>query len=222
MNSEKKALIFDSSSIITLAMNGLLPILPKLKESFHGKFFITPNVRQETVDNPLNIRRFELEALNILDLIEKGVLEVINPKGLDSETEKIKALVNSSFTAHGEKMKIMHSGECSCLALASLLKDYKSLLVIDERTARMLLENPENLRKLFESKLHTEVTMTLKNNFKNMSIVRSSELALVAFKKGLIKLPSSKQGVTEALLYASKYNGCSISQDEIQEARKLF
>jgi len=221
-NKYKKALIFDSSSIITLAMNGLVSILPKLKESFQGSFFITPYVRKEVVDNPLGIHKFELEALNILSLIESGTLEIINPKGLESETQKIKAFANTMFIAKGEKMKIMHDAECSCMALASLLTDYKSLLVIDERTARMLIENPENLRRLFENKLHTPVMTAKTPNFKNLNVIRSSELALIALRKGIISFPASKSDVIEALLYASKHNGCSISFDEIQEAKRLF
>lgn len=220
----KKALIFDSSSIITLAMNNLLSVLPKLKEGFDGSFFITPQVKEEVIDRPLTIRRFELEALMVLDMIKKGVLEVMNPPSLAKETERVRILANSMFAANREKIKILHSGESSCFALASLLKDHDSLLVVDERTSRMLVENPENLRKLFESKLHTSVIMNKVNMgyFKNANVIRSSELCLVSYKKGLIELPAPSKQAVEALLYASKFKGCSISNEEISEAMKLF
>ena len=40
-----KALIFDSSSIISLAMNSLLPELRELKMIFDGDFIITDEVK---------------------------------------------------------------------------------------------------------------------------------------------------------------------------------
>ena len=75
----KKALIFDSSAIITLALNNMLDVLHQLKNSFDGNFLITPAVKREIIDAPLNQKRFELEALQISNLLEKGIIEVSNP-----------------------------------------------------------------------------------------------------------------------------------------------
>lgn len=47
-----KALIFDSSSIITLALNDLLYILEPLKAKFKGEFYITEDVKREVIDRP--------------------------------------------------------------------------------------------------------------------------------------------------------------------------
>ena len=72
----KKALIFDSSSIITLSMNNLLNLLPPLKKKFKGEFYITEGVKREIVDKPLQIKRFELNAMMISNMINEGVLSL--------------------------------------------------------------------------------------------------------------------------------------------------
>jgi predicted nucleic acid-binding protein len=221
-----KYLILDSSSIITLAMNNLLHILDKLSENFDGEFCITPQVKKEVVDVPLETKKFEFEALNILALLKRGVFEVKETKDLSKETNRIKTALNSLFLADKEKLKIMHDGESSCIALANQLTDegHEVLLVIDERTTRMLIENPENLRKLLETKLHTKVDMRKINLdfFEDIGVIRSSELSLMAFKEGFIELPASTDQAIDALLYTLKFKGCSISYDEIEQAKKLF
>ena len=65
MKNIERAIIFDAGTLITLAMNGLLPELRKLRGIFKGKFLITKEVKNEVVDRPINTKRFELEALQI-------------------------------------------------------------------------------------------------------------------------------------------------------------
>jgi predicted nucleic acid-binding protein len=221
-----KYMIFDSSSIITLAMNNLLHILDKLSEDFDGKFCIPPRVKIEVVDTPLKTKKFEFEALNILSLLQRGVLEVVDLKDLVKDNNRIKTSVNSLFIVGKNKLKIMHDGESSCIALANGLieEGHDVLLVVDERTTRMLIESPENLRKLFETKLHTKVDMRKINLsfLDDLKVIRSSELSLVAYKNGFIELPASKSQAIDALLYTLKYKGCSISYEEIEDAKTLF
>lgn len=221
----KKALIFDSSTIITLALNSMLYILQPLKESFDIKFLITPAVKKEIIDYPIKIKRFELEALQISNLIEKGILEISSPEGLEKETENTMKIGNSAFSADKENIKIIHAGEASCFALGKLLgKDYDIMLAIDERTARMLSEKPENLRMLFEKKIHTKVDSNKSKfpYFSGFSIIRSSEILYIAYKKKIIELPASPQIAIDALLFASKFKGCSISFEEINKAKQLI
>jgi hypothetical protein len=84
----------------------------------------------------------------------------------------------------------------------------------------MLGEKPENLHKLLEKKLHTKIEIrdSLKN-FKDYHFIRSSEIVYVAWKKGLINLGNGQ--VLDALLYSTKFSGCSISKEEIEEIKKL-
>ena len=207
-------------------MNNFLHILDKLGEEFDGEFCITSHVKNEVVNNPLKIKRFELEALNILSLIKRGIIEVKESKDLEKEVQKMKISLNSLFVTNNQKLKLFHDGEVSCFALANqLIKEgHEVLLIIDERTARMVIENQENLRKLLEDKLHTKVdTRKINLNFiKGLKVVRSAELGLVAYKQGFIELPASKDQAIEAILYSLKYKGCSISHIEIEEAKKLF
>ena len=223
----EKILIFDSSTLINFALNGLTDLLIKLKKVFHGKFIITKSIKYETIDRPSNIKKFELGALKINALVYEKILEMpsalgINEDLLRNKTREILSKLNHSFFARNEFMHIIDEGEASCLALSLLASEKKieNVIAVDERTTRMLGENPENLRKLFESKLHTKVN--LKQDFyflKNIRFVRSSELVYLAYKKNLVNLKNGN--VLDALLYATKFSGSSISRQEIEEMKRL-
>lgn len=216
-----KNLIFDSSSIVTLSLNNLLDVLRLLKKEFDGRFLITPDVKREIVDRPLEIRKFELEALMISKLINEKVLEVVQNNGLNKKLAEIYENANTSYFTNSENIRLIHYGEASCLALASLLPD--SVIVVDERTMRMLCEKPESLRKLMEVKLHSSIRMNKDKValFSDFKIIRSSELAYVALKKGFIEFPAKEEKVLDALLYALKFKGCAISGEEIEEIKHL-
>lgn len=221
----QKAIVFDSGTIINFAMNGMTDLLRQLKAEFKGRFFITEDVKYEIIDRPLKIRRFELEALMINKLLEDKVIElpydVVDKNKLQAKTNEINDLLNHTYFARGEFMKIMDKGEVSAVALCLLLaeKGIKNVLAVDERTTRMMCEMPHNLLKIFQDKLHTGVEMKRENPFLNeIKVIRSSELMYIAYKKGLVKL---KNHVLEALLYAVKFKGCSISFEEIDRMKNL-
>lgn len=220
-----KYLIFDSGPLINFAMNGILPVLKKLKKEFNGEFLITKEVKQEIIDTPLNIKKYELEALQLKELFEQGIIRHSNLTAqqideLRNKREEIMNLANTTFYANNKAIHLLDKGECAALALSIILKE-QSIIVVDERTTRMLCENPENLRKLLQKKLHVNITANKKNYeyFKKFRIIRSTELAYIAYKKGLVELKDKK--TLEALLYALKYRGCSISGDEIEEAKRI-
>jgi len=229
MKPLNKAIIFDAGALITLSMNGLTDELRKLKAIFDGSFLITQQVKTEIIDKPLTIKNFELEALRTKKLLDEDVIELADYYGFDnSEIEKkakdIMDIANSFFQSPREQVRIMHFGEASCLALSKMLSDkkIKNVIAIDERTTRMLIEKPENLKELLNRKLHTNIKVVKSNfeYFKDFQVIRSAELMYVAWKKGLVEL---KDGVSilDALLYAVKCKGCSISQEEIEEMKKL-
>jgi len=223
----EKILIFDSSSLINFALNGLTDLLTEFKKIFSGKFIITKAIKYETIDRPSQIKKFELGALKINKLLQEKTLEMpeainIREDELKEKTREILRISNNSFFARDEFMHIIDDGEASCLALSLLASKQKieNVVVIDERTTRMLGENPENLRKLFESKLHTRVQLKQDFSFlKNIKFIRSSELIYLAYKKNLVKLKDGN--VLDALLYATKFAGTSISRQEIEEIKKL-
>ena len=221
----QKAIVFDSGTIINFAMNGMTDLLRQLKAEFKGRFFITEDVKYEIIDRPLKISRFELEALVINKLLEDKVIELpydtVDKNKLQTKTNEINDLLNHTYFARGEFMKIMDKGEVSAVALCLLLaeKGIKNALAVDERTTRMMCEMPQNLQKIFQDKLHTEVETKRENPFLNeIKVIRSSELMYIAYKKGLVKL---KNHVLEALLYAVKFKGCAISFEEIDRMKNL-
>ena len=220
-----KNLIFDAGPIINFAMNGLLPVLEKLKKEFNGEFLITKEVKYEIIEHPLMIKKYELEALQIKDLFERKIIKYadISNKQIDelrNKREQIIAIANSMFNANGKDIHLLDKGECATLALSLILKE-NNAIVIDERTTRMLCENPENLRKLMEKKFHTSVKAKKENYdfFKRFKIIRSTELAYIAYKKKLLNIKDDK--LLEALLYGLKFKGCSISDEEINELKRL-
>lgn len=220
--AEEKYLIFDSSSLINMTTNGLLEILTELKEDFKGEFLITNAVRYESIDHPLKISRFEWGALRIKQLLDTGVLELaeefVNKRELQKETQKVLSMANNTFFSQGKAIHIIDEGEAEAIALSIVLnrQEIENRVVIDERTARILCENPENLLKIFESKLHLPVKAERKNfnYFKEISVIRSTELIYIADKRGLLKIKDRK--ALEAVLYALKFGGCSITEKEIQ------
>ena len=86
---KSKAIIFDASTLISISMNGLVDELRELKKVFNGKFIITKEVKKEVLDKPIKIKRFELEALRVKQMLDEGVLEMSISMGInDSEISK--------------------------------------------------------------------------------------------------------------------------------------
>ena len=226
-----KALVFDTSSIITLSLNNLLYILPELKQRFSGQFFITEAVRKEIIDNPMHSRKFKLEALQIQQLILDGTIEIYG-QSIEKQTQQLLDLSNQIFKTNGNYIKLVDKAEVEALALANLLQ---AVYVVDERTMRMLVEDAEGLREIFQRKLHTTVAID-KNKLQELqkvvkvNIIRSSEIATTAYSLGILsKLTRKdhlsnenlKEQLLDGLLWGLKLNGCSISEQEIKEIEKI-
>jgi hypothetical protein len=208
-------------------MNCLLGMLEKIKEEFRGDFLITKEVKQEIIDTPLKIRRFQLGASRIKDLFDRGVIKHadISEKQVDElrlRRDKLMSIANTTFRAKDKNLHLIDKGEAAVLALSEMMSEKKKqAIVIDERTTRMLCENPENLRKLLQKKLKTKIKANKENykSFENFRILRSTELAYIAHKRRLIKM--EKSDIYEAVLYGIKYNGCSVSEEEIKVMKNL-
>ena len=222
-----KHLIFDAGPIISLSMCGMINVLERLSENFDGEFIITPQVKREVVDRPMKIKKFELEAFGVKNLIDKGVLklssEFISDGKLSSETKRILKISNSAIRSKssGEKIKMIHEGEASCIAFSNLCK-CDNMIVVDERTTRLMSEAPENLKEYMQGKLHTplEIDMSLLKEFRKDRFIRSSELLFIAYKKDLLPMKKEKQ-LLDALLYGVKFKGTAITVDEIEEMKRM-
>lgn len=223
-----KVVVFDSGTLINLSMNGLLYVLEGLKKISNSKFLITHEVKRETVDRPIGILQFELGALRIQNLIDKGVLEFPEVLGIQNQliiekTRELMDIANHFLQSKGQWIHIVSDAEMSCLALSDELskQNIQNIIAIDERTTRLLAEKPENLEMIMQTKLHQKVDLVARDFsiFNKYKFIRSSELVFVAYKKGLVKLKGKK--VLEALLYATKFKGSAISYEEIDELKKL-
>jgi len=80
-----KIVVFDTSSIITIVTNNLSNILKNLKKNV--RFFISKEVKKELVDYPIRIKRFKLEAMQVMELIDEGIFEVSDIKNKINFTE---------------------------------------------------------------------------------------------------------------------------------------
>ena len=209
-------------------MAGLIPELKELKKIFKGKFIITKEVKSEIIDRPLTIKRFELEAMMLQELIDSGILEMpsslnVSDAEIMEKTEQIMNIANNTFTGKERNIHLIDLGESSCLALSRILTEKKieNIVVVDERTTRLLGEKPENLKKYMESKLHFSLSENKSNYkfFQGFKFIRSTELMYVAYKKGIIKIKN--KNLLDALLYALKFKGTAISDDEINEIKRI-
>ena len=221
-----KILIFDSGPLINLSMNGLLYILEALKKEFNGKFIITEQVKYEVIDRPIKVPKFELGALQIKELISSNILELPSSIGIGSdiikkETQFLMKKANTCMMAGDKQINIVSEAEISCLAVSAELakRNVENIIAIDERTTRILTENPKDLERLMSNKLHMRVNLNYDATFKNFKFIRSTELVYVAFKKGILKVKGPK--VLEAALYATKFKGSSVSFEEIAILKKL-
>ncbi|MEK6928774.1 MAG: hypothetical protein AABW65_02365 [Nanoarchaeota archaeon] len=223
-----KALIFDSGILINFSMNGILYILEELKKVFPGKFIITNYVKYETIAKPIGIQRFELGALKIQGMLDAGILELpeslnVKEKEIEAGTKELMFIANHCMGAREQWIEIVSEAEMSCLALSKILSErgIENIIGIDERTTRILCEDPMQLERIMSEKLHQKVTLVSDklDIFSEFKFVRSSEIAYVAYKKNLVHLNGKK--VLEALLYATKYKGSAISFEEIDILKKL-
>ncbi|MEM0465601.1 MAG: hypothetical protein QXW97_02780 [Candidatus Pacearchaeota archaeon] len=220
-----KYIIFDSGPLINFAMNNMLGILIKIKESFSVEFLITKEVKQEIIDYPITLKKYEYEALQLQDIFNKGIIKHANLTDeqineLRKIREEIMNLANSTFYTNKNNIPLLEKGECAALALSVIIKE-PNIIAVDERTTRMLCESPENLKKLLENKFHTKI-MARKENyefFKRFKIIRSTELAYISYKKGFFEIKDTR--TLDAALWALKLHGCSISEIEIEQMKKM-
>ena len=223
-----RAVVFDSGTLINLSLNGLLYVLEGLKKSFKGKLLITEQVKYEVIDRPMGISKFELGALRVKALLESGVLEMpesigISSSLISSRTNEFMTVANKVLVFKGQPVQIVSAGEMSCLALSAELtaKGVDNIISIDERTTRVLCEEPRNLERILSAKLHQRLQTDISKlkMFSNFKFIRTTELVYAAFKLGLIAIEDKK--ALEALLYATKFKGASISFEEIDVLKKM-
>lgn len=219
-------LFFDAGPVISLVMSRLGWLLPLLKKQFNGQFYITPAVKLELVDRPLQVKRFEFEALEVSKMIRERVFEVYDavPK---KRADMLIHLANSSFRADNKTVDVIQKGEVES---AACCLELGVPIVMDERTLRLFIESPEEMKNLLETRFNKEVSVDeikmreFSTLLQGITIIRSIELVGVAYRLGLLNdyILAQKEGkgmLLDAVLWPTKYNGCSVTEHEIEELK---
>ena len=217
-----KCVVFDSGPIISLTMNNLLWILEPLGKTAQIDFYIPEAVKRELVDEPLETKRFMFEALQVQELISRNVLKVYDDKITKEKTLDLLRLANTSLSARGRNLVLLHYGEMAAVAATLQLKALA--LVIDERITREMCEHPMHLAKIMSKRLRTSVTAdkkllySFREKVRNVYIIRSTELAAVAFEKGLLDryvskgIPNPEKTLLKSILWGLKLDGTAINE----------
>ena len=215
-----KTIVFDTSSVISLVTNNLLDIIKPLKEKFKGTFYIPESVEYELIDKPLETKMFKLEAIMVSKAIDDKDLVVYNE---ELDVGSLLHKINNLYFVNGKPISIVSKAEVEALALAIKLES--SAYAVDERTMRLVIEDPMRLKKIQENKLHMKVTINyefmneIKNLVKDVKVIRSTEIVLIAYESGLLDkylINVSREQLLDALLWGLKIRGCSISNEEVK------
>lgn len=219
-------ILLDAGPVISLTTNNLLWLLEPLGKAAKTPFSIVSSVKRELVDRPLMTKKFKFESLQVARLIEQGVLKVLDKTEFKSKALQLLDLANKVFWAQNAPIQIVQMGEMETLAAAALQGTNK--VVMDERITRSLIESPEQLHHLMEARLHTRLHVDtgrleeFRTQVRHIQLIRSAELAAVAYEKGLlnqfiVNIPNSKRELLESVLWGVKLSGCAISEQEINE-----
>jgi hypothetical protein len=182
------------------------------------------------VDKPLLTKKYKFEALQVLQNIQQGVLEIVDTKHIQQTSDRLYQLANSCFIADNHPISIVHNGEIE--GIAAYLHLNSNAFIIDERTTRLLIEEPKKLAYILQHKLHTPVTIHHHNlnqflhEVKNVKLIRSFELVVMAYELGFLdkflpNLPSPNKMLLDGVLWGIKLNGCAVSEHEIDEVVRL-
>lgn len=222
-----KYLIFDSGSIINMTEHCMVSVFRDLAKVFQGEFIITDGIKYEIIDHPLKIKRFEWGAIRIKSLFDEDIIklaedeEIATKKEILDKSNEVLNMANTALTVEGKPIHLIDRGEAEALALSIILtkRGIENAVVIDERTARMICESPDNLEGIMETKLEANIEVKKENlkMFEKIKVLRSTEMIYMAYKKNLIDSDKRK---LEAMLYALKFGGCSVSEKEVQVMKK--
>ena len=213
----------DSGPLISFSDTCLISVLPFLAK-LGAEFLITPAVEKEIVLNPINVHRYAFSAIRLHKTIDDKLLRVID---VDSHLmNRIMNSANAAFLLRGKPMKLIHAGEAACLA--AYKQNGCSALAIDEKTTRLLIENPallaDNISEQFGQRIIVDKRSL--DEFTSLTsgieIIRASELLAIATKNGYFdSFGKHKEQAFHTAIYALKQAGCSLSEKEVNDYQKL-
>jgi len=216
-----QSIVCDSSSLISLTDSCFVHIVYFLKKKYSGRFIIPPSVEKECVEQPMQIKNYALHAIRLKRAISEGMIDVVDTKR-GQAAEEIRFIANSIFHAEGTPLRLLHAGEADVLSLA--LELGVDNILMDERTTRMLVEDPESLRQHLEHELGKQIGINeesmsaFSRATRRLRFFRSTELLLLAYEKGYFAdYGELEREAVEASLYKLKCSGCAIGFEEIGE-----
>lgn len=217
--------ICDSSSLISLSETCNIEALGFLSKNSRMRFYISPAVEKEIIFNPLNYTQHAFSAMRLKKQVLDGVLKVAsaNPK---PEYDALYDLSNHLFSVNGNPLKILQAGELECMAVYRKVR--ADAMLVDEKTARLVIESPrkllETLRAEYRSRvdLNESAGVKLEELLSGVKVFRSSELLALAYGKGFFDgYKPVAADAFHAAEYAARNAGCSISAKELAEYEKL-
>lgn len=208
-------IVFDSGPLINLANNCLLDVLRFVP----AEMYIPPAVYREVYGYPSTKKMYAWSAVLINEVIGKKVLLRTLSARERSLVEHLDHLMNSLFYSSRGPIRIVHPGEIEAVVLAS---EMDKVVAIDERTMRLIVEDVDALKKRLSSKIHAWVKVDKKkleevqDFLGDLLVVRSVDLVAYAYEKGYFSSFKDSKTALRASLYALKYGGCAVSEEEIE------
>lgn len=207
-------IVVDAGPLISMSNTCFLWLLEKLP----FEFLLPPWVVNEVSLFPRHTKHYKLSALRIGDYIARGILKetALGEKG-EKIAAKVQHIANNTYFVRNRPLKIIQRGEAEAIALATLTDH---AMLVDERTIRLLIEDPLELKDLLRIRTGGRVKMDQENAEKLQEIVgdvlmlRSVDLVAYAHEEGILQ---RGKDFVEAAMYALKYAGCAVSEQEIVE-----
>jgi len=213
--------VIDTGTMITLSSTCLMNVFREFAKYNRLELLVSSDVAQESVWRPITNKRFALNAARIKYAFSEKIVNVVEPTNrIRSEQGKILSLANTIFSTDKGPLTIIQDGEAEALALAKIFNAHA--LFIDERTTRYLIEDPLRLKQVLERRQDKEIfynkesVFSFKEMFSELKTFRSVDLIALAFEQNLFdhELAHGKLEL-EAALYAAKFAGCAVSENEI-------
>jgi hypothetical protein len=220
--ANKRIVLCDSSALISLTNACLIDTLYFFSKNHGIEFVIPQSVEKETIDRPLAIsmKAYELSAMRMKKALDDRILNAPAHDTLEKAKE-ILDMANNMFFTRGQPIHMVDLGEAEMIALAGEID--ADIVLMDERTTRMLMEAPFALKEHMEKEMGVMVMVNkrsldgFKEKCEGIKVIRSSELVAVAHGEGYFSTYSNPEKMLEASLYALKYGGCSIGFDEVED-----
>ena len=223
----ERNVVCDSSALISLADTCNIGALKHITKEAGIGFLVTPAVKMEIISRPLTIRKYAFSAVRLQKVLNDNVLSMITSEQLHDKTQRVLELANGLIRVDKKPIELVQIGEAECVAIFSSAS--AQALLIDEKTTRLLIENPYRLRETIEAEYgHSEVSIDhdsleeFASITKGITCMRSCELLAYAYKKGFFdEYGDKKEEAFKAAIFSVREAGCGMTSAEMAEYEKM-